>query len=98
MSASAAGPARRCCPALSITVTDDTAADPPTRTLVHRWDKCVFCGQCELNCPTKEGIRLTKEYELATMDRSSCTQSVSHDLVVCEVCGQIVARENTCCG
>lgn len=75
------------CPALSIAVTDDTVADPPMRTLVHRWDKCIFCGQCELNCPTKEGIRLTKEYELATLDRSSCTQSVSHDLLVCEVCG-----------
>ena len=78
------------CPALTITVTDDVAANPPTRTLVHRWDKCIFCGQCELYCPTHEGIKLTKEYALATLDRSSCTQSVSHDLVVCEVCGQAI--------
>ncbi len=78
------------CPALAITVTDDVTADPPTRTLQQRWDKCVFCGQCELNCPTTTGIRLTKEYDLATLDRASCTQSIALDLVVCEVCGEIV--------
>ena len=78
------------CPALAITVTDEAAAQPPTRSIEQRWDKCIFCGQCELNCTTGKGIRLTKEYDLATLDRATCRQSIRHELVLCEVCGAIV--------
>jgi hydrogenase-4 component H len=78
------------CPAQAIRVRDDVESDPPMRTLTQRWDKCIFCGQCELYCPTKEGIQLTKEYAIATLDRSSCAQTVQHELVLCEVCGEIV--------
>ena len=79
------------CPAMAISVYDDTHADPPTRTLEQRWDKCVFCGQCELNCTTKTGIRLTPEFELATFDRSQCVQTIEHELVMCEACGATIA-------
>ena len=78
------------CPALAITVIDDPAAETPTRTLEQRYDKCVFCGQCELNCTTKEGIKLTKTYDMSTLDRSECRTTIQHELVLCEVCGAIV--------
>ncbi len=78
------------CPALAIKVTDDAEADPPTRRFELRYDKCVFCGQCELNCTTKEGIKLTSIYDMSTFDRSQCVERIEHDLVICEVCGAIV--------
>ena len=78
------------CPALAIRYVDDTAADPPTRRFELRYDKCVFCGQCELNCTTKEGIRLTGDWDLATLDRSSCVERIEHELVICEVCGAVI--------
>ena len=78
------------CPALAIRVTDDVDADPPMRHFVLRYDKCIFCGQCELNCTTKEGIKLTKEYDLATLDRSTLQTTIDHELILCEVCGAIV--------
>lgn len=78
------------CPALAITVVDDTDADPPVRRFEHHADKCIFCGQCELNCTTKEGVKLSKEFDLAGLDRSQFVESIEHDLVICEVCGAIV--------
>ena len=78
------------CPALAIRVTDDAGADPPLRRFELRLDKCIFCGQCELYCTTKEGIKLTPQYDLATLDRASLRETIEHELVLCEVCGAIV--------
>ena len=81
------------CPALAIEVIDRPDEPRPVRVLEQRWDKCIFCGQCELNCPTEKGIRLTKEYDLATLDRSQCRQQIEHALVLCEVCGAIIGTK-----
>ena len=78
------------CPAVAIRVTDDPDADPPTRHIELRYDTCIFCGQCELNCTTKEGVKLTKIYDMSTLDRSTCVESIEHELILCEVCGAIV--------
>jgi hydrogenase-4 component H len=78
------------CPALAIRVTDDKRADPPVRRFELRYDKCVFCGQCELNCTTKEGIKLTKEWDLAGLDRTAFRETIEHELVICEVCSAVV--------
>jgi len=78
------------CPALAITVIDKPDADKPVRILRQRLDKCIFCGQCELNCTTKTGIKLTPTYDMSTLDRSTCIQDIEHDLVLCEVCGEVV--------
>jgi len=78
------------CPAMAISVTDDVGADPPVRRLVQRSDKCIFCGQCELNCTTTTGIVLTKTYAMATLDRASLRESIEHELVLCEVCDAVV--------
>ena len=78
------------CPAIAIKVEDNTEADPPIRRITLRYDKCVFCGQCELNCTTKEGVTLSNIFDLATLDRSTCVEEIEHELVICEVCGAIV--------
>jgi len=78
------------CPALAIKVIDSPRAQPPERKLELRYDKCIFCGQCELNCITKTGVTLTKAYDLSTLDRAGCVESVSQDLVVCQVCGAVI--------
>jgi hydrogenase-4 component H len=78
------------CPSLSISVLDTPHSDPPRRRLELRYDKCVFCGQCELNCTTEKGVQLSKEFDLAGLDRSEFVESIEHDLVICEVCGAIV--------
>lgn len=78
------------CPARAIDVTDDLSREPPVRRLDLHYDRCIFCGHCELNCTTTTGIHLTKEYDLACFDRSGCIESVENELVVCETCGAIV--------
>jgi len=82
------------CPSLAMQYSDDTAADPPVRRFDLHLDKCIFCGQCELNCTTTEGVQLTKTYDLSTLDRSSLREKIEHELVLCEVCGAIVGTKN----
>ena len=81
------------CPALAMRYSDDPAASPPVRKFDCHLDKCVYCGQCELNCTTKEGVQLTKEYDLSTLDRSTLHETIEHELVLCEVCGAIVGTK-----
>ncbi|MBN2448454.1 MAG: 4Fe-4S dicluster domain-containing protein [Phycisphaerae bacterium] len=78
------------CPTKCIEVFDDLHSVPPKRRLVLHYDKCIFCGHCELNCSTEAGIRLGKKYDLACFDRSTCTETVENELIVCEVCGTVV--------
>ena len=44
------------------------------RTLCLHLDNCIFCGQCEHSCITEKGIRLTKKYDLATLNRELARQ------------------------
>ncbi len=81
------------CPARCIEVVDDLSRRPPTRRLVLHYDKCIFCGHCELNCSTQKGVRLGKEYDLACFDRSQCVQTVENELVICETCGAVVGAK-----
>ena len=78
------------CPAIAIKVTDDVDAEPPTRRFELHLDKCVFCAQCELNCTTEDGIKLTRTYDMSTFDRSSLRERIEHELVLCEICGEVV--------
>ncbi len=81
------------CPSLAIQYVDDVDDDPPMRRFELRHDKCVFCGQCELNCTTKEGVKLTAEYDLTGTDRSVMRERIEHDLVICDACDAIVGTK-----
>jgi len=78
------------CPSQCIIRTDDLAASPPVRRFELHFDACIYCGQCELNCTTETGIRLSTEYDLACFDRSKCIEAVEKALVLCEVCGAAI--------
>jgi formate hydrogenlyase subunit 6/NADH:ubiquinone oxidoreductase subunit I len=78
------------CPADAIDVNDVVEGKKGTRTLVHNPDKCIFCGQCELNCPTKKGIQLTQEFDIAYFKLEEVLNSVEHELVICAHCGEII--------
>jgi len=78
------------CPSQCIAVDDDVGAVPPVRRLTIHTDACIFCGQCELNCTTEKGVKLTTEYNLACFDRSACRETVEKELVLCEVCGAVI--------
>jgi hydrogenase-4 component H len=76
------------CPAQAIEVEDIKNK----RVLTVRWDICVFCGQCQANCPPEKGIMLSQEFDLATTEkREDLKQTIEKELILCDCCGEIVA-------
>lgn len=88
------GACAQVCPAGAIQVVDDPGSHPPTRTLSIRYDVCIFCGHCGLNCTTGTGISNTKEYELIAFDRSTMASSVEKELVLCEECHEPISTRD----
>ncbi|MBI5473581.1 MAG: NADH-quinone oxidoreductase subunit NuoB [Ignavibacteriae bacterium] len=54
------------CPTDAITL---AVVSHTERTLSLDLGHCIFCGECEAACP--DGIRMTKEFQLATTDKSA---------------------------
>jgi formate hydrogenlyase subunit 6/NADH:ubiquinone oxidoreductase subunit I len=81
------------CPTQALTVVDDTNANPPVRRITQRYDCCIFCGNCHENCTTEKGIRLTNQWDLATLDRESTKQIHEHELQLCEKCGAVIGAK-----
>ncbi len=81
------------CPANAIHKVDDVTATPPVRRLTIYHDECIFCGQCELYCTTEKGVTQTHDYDLATFDRAEVRETVEKELVLCEVCGEVVGAK-----
>lgn len=80
------------CPARAIDVEDLSFGDGRgVRKLTHRYDVCIFCGQCEAACITEKGIKLSLEYNLAADRRDGMTDIVEKDLLFCEICGRPIA-------
>jgi formate hydrogenlyase subunit 6/NADH:ubiquinone oxidoreductase subunit I len=62
------------------------------RILTIRWDTCIFCGQCQLNCLTEKGIMLSDEFDLATLGkREELKQTIEKKLILCNCCSEIIA-------
>lgn len=82
------------CPTEALTQVDDTQARPPMRKITLRYDTCIFCGNCEDGCTTeKKGIKLSNQWDLATLDRNSCAESFEFELQACEKCGEIIGTK-----
>lgn len=65
------------------------------RKLTINYDSCMFCGQCERNCITEEGIKLSRDFDTATTEkRESLINTVEKDLMACELCGKPVATKD----
>ena len=66
-------------------------AEPPRRTLVQHFDACIMCGQCARYCPTGAGIRMSTDWNTAGFRPEDFEERVEKELVLCEVCGGVVA-------
>jgi len=78
------------CPTEALTQIDDTEADNPVRKITLRYDTCIFCGNCQENCTTKDGIKLSNEWDLAGLDRDAMKQTHTFELQLCEKCGAVI--------
>lgn len=76
------------CPSKAIEIIDEP--ETGSRRIVRHTDKCIFCGQCELNCLTEKGIHLGAEYDLTVFDRKTLFDEQKFDLVVCARCGRVI--------
>ncbi|MCX5750266.1 MAG: 4Fe-4S dicluster domain-containing protein [Candidatus Saganbacteria bacterium] len=80
------------CPAKAIKVIEEIAPDGKSgkRKLVQHPEICIYCGQCERACITQKGIKLTLEYDLATVDKTANASIVEKDLVICQNCFAVI--------
>ncbi len=81
------------CPTLALTMVDDLESDPPVRKITERCDTCIFCGNCEDNCTTENGIKLSTKWDLATLDRESLAETHEFELQLCEKCGAVIGTK-----
>lgn len=81
------------CPTGALSFEDKLEKDTPRRLLTHRLDLCIFCGQCEANCPTTKGIKLSREFDLATTERRQglLKDQIEKELILCDGCGELIA-------
>lgn len=81
------------CPARAIDMIDEVNGDKGTRTFIHHPKDCLFCGECERNCITDDGIKLTQVFDAAYFDEKDVQSSVEHRLVICKDCGEVIGTE-----
>ena len=78
------------CPSGAIEFIDDLSKDLPSRKMIIHHDICIFCGQCQAFCTTRDDsppvVKLTQDFDLATFDRKEAVSTVEKELALCEVC------------
>ncbi len=80
------------CPTRAIEFTDDPVTQ--TRQIKRRYDACIFCGQCEALCSTREGVKLTAEFDLATFDRHASYTEQKKGVLFCPDCGRVITTRH----
>jgi len=82
------------CPAPNcLSMVDDLDADPPVRRITHRAYACIFCGNCQDNCTTETGIKLSDKWDLATLNKDDHIENHEFELQMCEKCGAVVGTK-----
>lgn len=81
------------CPTEALSQTDDLESNPPMRKITSRYDTCIFCGNCQDCCTTEKGIKLTNQWDLATLDRKETIATHEYELQLCEKCGAVVGTK-----
>lgn len=80
------------CPAKAIEFEDIVENSNAKRKLIVHWDICIFCGQCQANCPTSKGIMLSREFDFATtQSRHDLKYEVEKELALCSCCNEPIA-------
>ena len=87
------GACAQVCPARAIEEINITDTEPPQRKFILRHDLCMFCGQCQAYCLTKEGVKLTNEYDLAVFERNKAFVEVEKELLLCEGCKCVISTK-----
>ena len=72
---------------------DDLEADVPVRKITLHYSACIFCGNCQDNCTTEKGIKLSNEWDLATFDKDETTETHEFELQMCEKCGAVIGTK-----
>ena len=72
---------------------DDLESNPPVRKITHRYDNCIFCGNCEENCTIETGIKLSNQWDLATLNREDTIETHEFELQLCEKCGAMIGAK-----
>jgi hydrogenase-4 component H len=80
------------CPAKAIKIIEEITPDGKSgkRKLVQHPEICIYCGQCERACITQKGIKLTLEYDLATVDKTANASEIEKELVICQNCFAVI--------
>jgi hydrogenase-4 component H len=88
------GACAQVCPAGAISVHDLTEVGK--RKLSLDLGRCIFCGTCERECITGEGIKLTQDYDTAHFDRQGpeAFVTVEKELAFCERDGQVITAKD----
>jgi len=82
------------CPSsVCLTQEDDLEADPPVRRITLNYYTCIFCGNCSDNCTTETGIKLSKEWDLAGLDKEAMSETHEYELQLCEKCGAVIGTK-----
>jgi hydrogenase-4 component H len=82
------------CPAPNcLTMVDDLEADSPVRKITHRSYACIFCGNCQDSCTTETGIKLSDQWDLATLDKEENVETHEFELQMCEKCGALIGAK-----
>lgn len=80
------------CPTGALSFEDSRKDDSAVRILTVRWDICVGCGHCQLNCPTEKGIVLSNEFDVSTTEsRLALNQAIDKVMLTCECCNEPIA-------
>ncbi len=82
------------CPAPNcLTTHDDLEADKPVRRITCDASACIFCGNCQQYCTTEKGIKLSNQWDLATMDKKENITTHEFELQLCEKCGAVIGTK-----
>ena len=75
------------CPSGALEFVDEVNEGKAVRKIIVHWDICIFCGQCQANCPTSKGIILSQEFDFATTEkREELKNGIEKEFITCDCC------------
>ena len=88
------GACAQICPVEAIDVRDIVKEDGSAVRVMHRdYARCIWCSQCAAYCTVGDGIKITNEFDLSTLDISEAFEEIEGKLVLCEHCGKPITSE-----
>jgi hydrogenase-4 component H len=80
------------CPPQAITFTDNK--ENGIRTIKRDYGKCIFCGQCQDHCITRNGVKLSdKIYDMTVFNRHKIVEFQEKELLICKNCNAVITTK-----